>query len=75
MKRILLPALFAAHGVTFAQDVIVRVGDCPVGYRTSSSYCISLDDERDEDSDETVVRVGDCPVGYRTSGSYCIKLD
>ena len=71
MKHTVLFILFAAHSVTFAQDVIVRVGDCPVGYRTSGAYCISLDD----DSDDTIVRVGDCPVGYRTSGNYCIELD
>ena len=71
MKRIILIALIAAHNVAFADDVIVRVGDCPVGYRTSGAYCISTK----RDKREAVVRVGSCPVGYRTSGNYCIKLD
>ncbi len=53
------------------QQPIPKVGRCPVGYRTSGSYCIPL-----QSSDkEVIIKLESCPSGYRTSGNYCIKLN
>ena len=69
LASILLAAI--AGPLFAASEPVVKVDNCPVGYRTSGGYCIPIDDN----ADEVVPKVRSCPVGYRTSGGYCIKLE
>ena len=70
MKSLIL-SLVLIPTLASATDVIPKVGSCPVGYRTSGSYCIKLKNAKEK---EIVIKSTSCPVGYRTSKNYCIKL-
>ncbi|MEA3643103.1 MAG: hypothetical protein VBE63_24645 [Lamprobacter sp.] len=71
LALVLLSAPLTATAEDEDQQPIPKVGNCPVGYRTSGHYCIPLDNT----DKEVVIKLESCPVGYRTSGNYCIKLD
>ena len=48
-----------------------RVGSCPLGYYSSSSYCVP---SRSGNTRGALEKNGSsCPLGFYTSGSYCVS--
>jgi hypothetical protein len=47
---------------------VPKVGDCPIGYRTTGDFCTP----NSSSSRYAVSKVGSCPSGYGTSGAYCL---
>ena len=70
MNKLTLVLLLVSVLAVADDEILPKVGSCPVGYRTSGSYCIPI-----QNTKEVVVKIKSCPVGYRTSGNYCIKVE
>jgi hypothetical protein len=48
-----------------------RVGDCPLGYYASGSYCVP---SRSGNTRGAIEKAGNsCPLGFYASGNYCLS--
>ena len=70
MNKLTLALLLVSVLAVADDEILPKVGSCPVGYRTSGNYCIPI-----QNTKEVVVKMDSCPIGYRTSGNYCIKVE
>ena len=48
-----------------------KVGSCPIGYYSSSGYCVP---SKSGNVRGAIEKVGNgCPIGFYSSGSYCLS--
>lgn len=49
---------------------IPKFGPCPLGYYTSSTYCVPTTPTQPR----AIQNVGDCPLGWYGRNNYCIEV-
>ena len=50
---------------------LLKVGSCPIGYYSSSGYCVP---SKNGNVRGAIEKVGNgCPIGFYASGSYCLS--
>ena len=68
-----LSAAGLAHPVLAQQPVqpLPKVGGCPLGYYSSSGYCVP---SKSGNTRGAIEKVGSgCPLGFYSSGNYCVS--
>lgn len=73
-KMLVWPAIALASGAALAQQPVrplPKVGACPLGYYSSSSYCLPSKIGSPRGAIEKVG--GSCPLGFYSSGNYCVS--